>query len=594
MGNRIGTRIVLGSLRYKSAPDTELGLKVPFIQSGKNMIEFDRSVDISLAQVFDDERQKSNIIRPTGKFMVLFENSIAGKTTYVPFRDNLYYINALQSALDTCNGGSNVEWSGLPQYNEFDFIRTDNNVEGYTKSPGEHLIFSPKKAANYNWNFYVSYAFENVTNKNLQAYDSTTNTSLTWIVSDGIPFIINNSTSNGLNVVSFRCPVKHGLTVGEYIKLSFSYTSSVGTTDTFQVYSLGNGKSGTEEFIINIVNPGFIGSTFNNGTTGTLKRIINNENPTDTISSYYIRKHKIISEVDNNVLVKAGFENNIFGNVKKFQSAALTPNNIARIATKEGAQSYTLTFNQDFDISPLLDNQKRPLTELYITVIFKGYFGWFFGKPKPGGGYYGLKHGYEFNLPLDLVTPNTPNTWWEYTNSDSDLNIPLSVYNTTLGGPINFTYVDTLLSGDTIDGEICEWNEYEQIERIVSYNYHKFTFNENVFDVINTPPSNPYGYYYKPHHEIPIRVFSDYLEEGDSKNIVGIPDYSYFSTTKNTFIWRDLYPFGYVDSTGLGIDFPFMNGTHYPFKDIIFRIIPEGTNYIEQTTVADPLIDDCE
>lgn len=39
MGNRIGTRVVLGSLRYKSAPDTEIGLKVPFIQSGKNMIE---------------------------------------------------------------------------------------------------------------------------------------------------------------------------------------------------------------------------------------------------------------------------------------------------------------------------------------------------------------------------------------------------------------------------------------------------------------------------------------------------------------------------------------------------------------------------
>ena len=446
----------------------------------------------------------------------------------------------------------------------------------------------------YNWNFYTSYAFENVTNKNLQAYDSVTNTSLTWVVSDGIPFIINNSTSNGLNVVSFRCPVKHGLTVGEYIKLSFSYTSSIGTTDTFQVYSLGNGKSGTEEYIVNIINPGFIGNTFNDGTTGTFKRVIYIDNPTDTTSSYYIRKHKIISEVNNNVLVKAGFENNIFGNIKKFQSAALTPNNTSKILTKEGAQSYTLTFNQDFDINPLLDNQKRPLTELYITVVFKGYFGWFFGKPKPSGGFYGLKQGYEFNLPLDLVTPNTPNSWWEYTNFDSDLNIPLSSYNTTLGGPINFTYVDALTSGDTIDGEICEWNEYEQIERVVSYNYHKFTFNENVFDVLNTPSSNPYGYYYKPHHEIPIRVFSDYLEEGDIKNIVGIPDYAYFSTTKNTFIWRDLYPFGFIDSTGLGIDFPFMNGTHYPFKDIIFRIIPEGTNYIEQTTVADPLIDDCE
>jgi hypothetical protein len=59
-------------------------------------------------------------------------------------------------------------------------------------------------------------------------------------------------------------------------------------------------------------------------------------------------------------------------------------------------------------------------------------------------------------------------------------------------------------------------------------------------------------------------------------------------------LWRDLYPYGFIDTSGLGVNYPFLNGKHYPYTDIIFRIIPEGTNYIEQVLVTDPLIDDCE
>ena len=42
------TIIVLGSLRYQSAPDTDLGLKVPFVQSTKIGIEFDSQFVFSL------------------------------------------------------------------------------------------------------------------------------------------------------------------------------------------------------------------------------------------------------------------------------------------------------------------------------------------------------------------------------------------------------------------------------------------------------------------------------------------------------------------------------------------------------------------
>jgi hypothetical protein len=119
---------------------------------------------------------------------------------------------------------------------------------------------------------------------------------------------------------------------------------------------------------------------------------------------------------------------------------------------------------------------------------------------------------------------------------------------------------------------------------------HKIKYNPAVFNIGN---SSEYGYYYKPLNSIKIRDFSPYIEEGDYANVVGIPNYSYFSTDKNLFIWRDLYPYGYIDDQGVGVNYPFFNATHYPYNNFVFRIIPEGTNYSE-TVINAPTTDNCE
>jgi hypothetical protein len=594
MGNINETRIVLGSLRYKSAPETTIGIKQPLIQTFKEAIEFDRSINVELQQVFNDERQKSTTFRPTGKFTLLFKNSYSGSTNYVPLENNLYYLNAgLAANLQCISGSTNISWTGLPQYNEFDFIRTDYSVSGYTvpNINGEvHRQFIPKSASSYNWNFFMSYAFENDYNKTLNAVEPKSGVNLTWVSGDGIPFVVDNNVNRGLNFVSFMCPIKHGVSVGEFIKLNFNYAG----LDTFQVFSLGDGTVGSDEYIVNIINVGFIGNTFNNGVVGTFKRIIDIENPNDTISEYYVRRHKILTNSGDAVLVNAGFEQNIFGKKKKFESSGLTPNRESRVSISEGSQSYTLTFNSDIDVSQLLDNQKRPISEIFFSVIWKGYFGLMFGY----GGYTGIKQGFGFNLPL--VNGN-PSNWWSLINNNSNTNFPMDSYtNPPLGnnlGPggsqLVFNYVKSLKKNDVLDGDLCEWNDYDQIERTISNLFHKLTFNPFVFRT-NTNPANPFGYYYQPHHPLTLRVYSDYIEVGDKKEVAGIPDYSYFSEKNGEFIWRDLYEYGYIDSNGLGVNYPFLNGKHYPYDDIIFRIIPEGTNYIEQIVINDPVIDPCE
>ena len=600
MGNINDIRVVLGSLRYKSASDTNLMFNVPLVQTTKENIEFDRSVDISLSQVFDNERQKSDTFRPTCKFSILFKNSYVGSSKYTPLTNNLSYVNATQSASLACSIGiNNYIWTGYPQYNEFDFIRTDYNVSGYTKPDSNgnfHVDFVPKSASTYNWGFYVSYPFDNNYNKHMEAVDKTTSQTLNWVCSDGIPFVIDNTNLNGQNIISFRCPVKHGLTDGEFVKLSFDYN---GIT-IYPVYTLGNGFYGSDEYVFNIQNVGFTGNTFHNGTTGTFVRIIDILNSGETTSKYYVRRHKILTGVEDSVLVKAGFDQNIFGSKKIYESSGYTPNKTSRVSIIEGSQSYNLSLNTDININPLRDNQKRPITQLFFTTIWKGYFGLTSGS----------KEGYEFNLPM---VNNQPSHWWDINNVNSDTNFTFGSYTTPLGvlppnNQINFTYIKPLNIGDTFDGDYCEWNDYEQFERVISEVYHKITYNPNVFNIQPKTQSNPTGYYYRPINGITLRVFSDYIEDGNSKNIVGVPDYAFYSSNDDKFYWRDLYTYGYIDPNGLGVNYPFLNGTHYPFTDIVFRIIPEGTNYIESTyttgigeglynttgTINNPTTDNCE
>jgi hypothetical protein len=474
-----------------------------------------------------------------------------------------------------------VYWDGYPQYFEFDFIRTDNNVVGYTVPPNNHINFVNKSASTYNWTHYMSYVFANEPNRQMYAIDKTTSTSWAWVASDGIPFIISQGNDDFGPVISFRCPMKHGLNVNEFVELSLTYNN----TNVFQVISLGDSAFGSDEYIFNIYNIGYIGTTFNNGNTGTFKRVINRSNLNETRSEYYVRVHKILTNAEDAVLVKAGFEQNIFNPRTKFENGVLTPNGVSRSSVKEGGQAYSLSFNVDVDVQPLRDNQNRPISELYFTTIWKGYFGW---TNK-------LKQGWGFNIPLSNLIPNP---WWDIFNPLSNTNIVTNTYNSFTVPPVGpFIYNENLKPGDLIDGDYCEWNDYEQMERVISRYNQKITFNETYF-TLNTdaPQTNQFGYYYNPHDPIVIRRYSTYIEEGDPLKVVNIPDYAFYSNLSNSFRWRDIYPYGFVDNDGVGVDYPFINGKHYPFVNTNFRIIPEGSNVgIDNITViAEPIIDDCE
>lgn len=590
MTNFFERQILLGSKKNQISSDNDITLDLPLEGNLKEVDEFDRSSVISLAQVFDDERQESTFFRPTFKLDLIFANQYSGLTStggsntdYQPFTNYLYYVNGETSF-------NSIQWSGFPQYFEFDLIRTDNNVSGYTTNNGStppHVSFINKSATTYNWTQYISYPYENDYTKVLQVNRTNSNT-ITWICGDGIPFyILNPYSEKGQNLISFICSIKHGLSVGEWVELNIPGWNGVNGNYVFQVYSLGHTGYNSDEYIFNIYDNGFPSTDFINSSEGSMKRIIDINNSAETKSKYYVRKHKIITDVTESVLTKAGFDLIGFPSKKQYEFSSLTPDNTARIATKEGNQAYTLTFSKDIDISSYRDNLNRPITELFLTIINKGYFGWF---NRPIHNNVSIREGFSFNFGTPIPS------YWSLPNFSVNIsNIQTGTYNrTTPNGNFVFHYNLDLKSGDTLNGDFCEFNQFEQTERVISEIYHKIWFNPILFNINTNPTLNPPGYYYRPHYPITLKVYSDYIEECDVKLIDQAPDYSYYSQYYQTLRWRDLFTYGFIDEGGSGVDYPFLNGVHYPTSNVIFRVIPEGNIPTNINNVAEPLIDECE
>ena len=115
------SKIILGNKRFQNSTNVTESEKVTLSQKAKEFVEYDRSIDVSLPQVFDDERQLSSIFRPTTKYSFIFKNYYSGSTNYQPYVDYLYYVNLNETVEQiACNGVTNNTWYGFPQYTELD------------------------------------------------------------------------------------------------------------------------------------------------------------------------------------------------------------------------------------------------------------------------------------------------------------------------------------------------------------------------------------------------------------------------------------------------------------------------------------------
>jgi hypothetical protein len=571
MSQESEVRIVLGSKRNAVTSNKDVQIQVPLFGDRNSYTENDRNILINLQERFNEERQKSDTFRLSGKIINIFDNTLSGKTDYVPFKNNLYYLNPEESIT------TNV-WKGYPQYSEFTFGRTEG-IQG-------HIPFVAKSANTYNWTVYASYAYSSSTAQTMSYTDEIRGVTINnFLCSDGIPFVMKKGKYNGKNVVYVYCGANHNLNEGEWVELS----TPINGKKVFKVLGLGDGSYESEEKVFYFFNLKFLNTEVFDGKNGTLKRVINIQNSGETKSRYYVRLHKILTNVNDVNIKKIAFENNPFGVKKKLEYSGLTPNQIQRVSIKEDSQSFSFSFDKDIHINTLVDNNGKPVTELFVTVLNKGYMGWF---NNPGIHQTAIDIGWGFNF-----LKNSIDNWWNRTsvvNKDNSILNGNYQYNGE-----TFYYNKDLKIGNVIKGDFCEYNDIEQKEYVISKLYHKYSFNRQLF-LDNSTRTLPAGYCYIPHHSIPVRVFSDYIEsfsQGNSSGlpIVGLPNYAWYSEYENNWFWRDIYDYGFVDPENRGLDIPFTNGAHYPFKLITFLQTPiKRTTYVETTQINGAIFDNCE
>jgi len=537
-------KVIASDKKFKGAPPLDQHFNIELEQQYLEMVEGDRSVPLNLAERFNEERQNISEYRLYGKIQPFIDNAYSGITD--PSQSRLFY--------NMYNIGSSLTGQpiGFPEFEEFDFIRLFNSRTQIDESVGDET----------NWNIYVTVPSTCNSTQPMAYQPQKNGNTLSFVASDGIPFHIQNITKGGKKLIQFKCAAPHGLKVGEYAQLNIpiqpNYPSGfafINNRNTFPVYSVGDGTRKSDLTIFSLVIPEInytLPLLLN--TLGTFKRQILLNDPT-TLSYYYVIEHEIITNVKDYNLNKCAFAKGVFKKVEKFQPAIENPDVKDRVSVKVAYPSYLYVISKDINVKNYLDNLKKPLTTLYITIMLRSNLGYFDYPPNYGWGW---------NFPYDFADSNVNNFVVRGATLSDAQPVTGIIFNQSLTSA-NLKSGIPLHPGDRLRGEFAEYNMQELKERIISDIRHRFNFNSFIFT------GGEAGYVYKPHYPVPIRVYSDYIEEGDPTKVAHIPFYATYFKDEKIWKWRDLYDIGFIEA-GRGVDYPFINTAHYPQTDIDFRV----------------------
>jgi hypothetical protein len=328
----------------------------------------------------------------------------------------------------------------------------------------------------------------------------------------------------GRPMTAFEVPINHGLSINDTVRIA----GIGGTLDgdyTVQRTGLDDGDLKINYFCVDIPFSDIVLPLNIGANAPRMKRIWAGEP-----STYYFRKFKKIKTVnsdpiesDDYEIYKLAYGRNIFGDkITQF------------------------VFNDDIDVSDLVDNLGRPLSELYVTMV----------KTDSNGLFTNVKSGLDMNLiPSVFEVDNVDLPHIRRIHNDTAGN-DYFVSHTPLESNVN-------ISQNEFYGDVVEYNRFEVQEVVlaeVSHRYNTINREGSGSNVALGPRQE--GYMYKPHYLVKIRDFSNYIEQGDVST-VGIPDYA-VDLGDGRWLWRDLLDIGFNDGKVDGfVDYPFLNGSHY-------------------------------
>jgi len=553
-------KIVLNSVKLPDNVNVNTQLQVGLSNTNKPIPLNDINTTVSQFEQFEKERKESSIYRFYGVVKPVISNPLFNENIKIYLDNN----NVIRSKTILSAGIFEKDgWIGY--YNDEpdeDALQFNDNksslCEFFPFDPGYDRLKMLDSDGSQNYLFKITYPFES---KDIVLVKNNSNVSL----KDGIPIIEKFQIEiNGRLYTGFRTAMNHGLREGDRIQLlNFIDNTTPNTlnlnSNFYRVFKLGNETNNKKlrSFVLDL-DPSDIDFTIG---VSTVKRVVNNKP-----SSYYVRRFKSIT-VD-------------------YKDYDLYP--AAYGVTYFNDDVAAFNFKTDIDVSDIVDNLGRPISELYLTII----------KNDNDSDTTSVNSQYWLQQQQNLSSTINNRFWTPISGGydlENDVNVNYNIRSYRDSNYINSNsvyYENIDESDEFFDGDIVEYNENELIERRLENIYHRI--NTIYREYLNTIDSNKEnkneGYLYEPLNRIQIREFANYinpvvdlqslierynitnsLEIVELKKSLQIPDYA-TEIAPNVFKWRDLLDIGIIDSSGLGVDYPFESGAHYIYLDKRFYL----------------------
>lgn len=545
----------LAKANTANSVNTDEYLKINLVGSERLLPKNEINKIVDVGEIFNTERQRCTYYRIIGTINPIMSNCLFNLTnptdsnnfySYAGFNSVVFLDRTYPPDLDIDDDEDLIFSKSIKT-----FLMEKEGWFGYydpdiaKKALCNFLDMEPKRER---FSFLVDYMPYNSTVTNVKSVKN-------WELTITYPFASDKShfmVAGGLFIVdindviistrpmtAFAVACKHNLFIGDIVRI----TNSGGFNGEYPVIRTGldNGDLKDNYFVIDLPS--------NAGTLTSTSRMTKIIDGVDC--EYYFRKFKKVKtkvapeiEPDDYETYQAAFsENSYYDSMIQF------------------------AFNEDIDISDLTDNLGRPISQLYFTAI----------KTSSNGMFTQVKSGIETPFIPQLNNSNTV----PYL-----LKVPViaKIHN---GGALPSPSHDFLesqinINNGTYYGDLVEYNSTTLVETILADVMHRFnTQNRETESQINSVvgPNNTTplklgprqeGYYYKPHHLIQIRNFSNYIEEGDPETDE-IPTYA-IPAKSGGYIWRDLVDIGFNQGDNKTLDYPFLNNSHYMYDNYCFFV----------------------
>lgn len=519
---------ILNSAKSKDAVNTDTYLNVQFNGSKRLSPPSELNRVLDLTTQSNIERQECTFYRIIGKINPLVSNvlfNITGPDSWEIFNkpiflsDNLdndkdlTYADAIKKHLREVDGWYGyydpvLTGSGLcnfydmePKRERFSFLPDTSNI------PNQFVK---------NWELTITYPY---------ASDKTH-----YMINGGIIMVSKKSAFvGGKLMTAIGLPIKHNFFTGSLVRIT-----GTNFDGDYEVKRLGldDGSFKDYYFCIDVEL-----STVTLDNDSRVKKVYKGFE-----CEYYFRRFKKVKTRSTNVIEQDDYE-------------------IYKLAFSENVYADPITqfvFNEDIDVSGLVDNLNRPLSELYLTVV----------KTDSNGIFTSVSSGIE--------APDIAEIRNSFSNSYfKDIPVIQLIHTVTnsISVPTSYTPLESNLTINNMDfyGDVVEYNKATLNETILAPVMHRFNtlIRETNGNQIAGGP-RPEGYFYSAHHQMKIREFSVYIEQGD-KNTVDMPNYA-VDLGDGRHIWRDLLEIGATDVDVNRLNYPFGNGAHYLYQSYCFDV----------------------